>query len=122
MKWTHRAVLSYREIVHTIRRRCRCVHCHTTPLIRSQNHRFDWRLQWVMHARQYGQRAAARTFRCSRRAVAKWLRSVSSSHPAVQACWSAPVWFQRDQAHPAATWVDPSPAPAATSATAICAP
>lgn len=43
-------------------------------MIRSQDHRFDWRLQLVLHARQYGQRAAARRFRCSRRTVAKWWR------------------------------------------------
>ena len=43
-------------------------------VIRSKNHRFDWRLQLVLHAKQHGQRAAARFFRCSRRIVAKWLQ------------------------------------------------
>ncbi len=43
-------------------------------VIRSKDHRFDWRLQLVLHARQCGQRAAARAFRCSRNTVAKWLR------------------------------------------------
>ena len=42
-------------------------------MIRSQDHRFDWRLQLVMHAQQFGGRAAARAFRCSRNTVAKWL-------------------------------------------------
>jgi transposase len=43
-------------------------------VIRSKNHRFDWRLQLVLHAKQHGQRAAARFFYCSRRIVAKWLQ------------------------------------------------
>jgi len=43
-------------------------------MIRSQDHRFDWRLQLVLHAQQHGQRATARQFRCSRRTVAKWWR------------------------------------------------
>jgi transposase len=42
-------------------------------MIRSKDHRFDWRLQLVMHAQQHGQRATARAFRCSRNTVAKWL-------------------------------------------------
>jgi transposase len=42
-------------------------------MIRSQDHRFDWRLQMVMHAQRFGRRAAARAFRCSRNTVAKWL-------------------------------------------------
>jgi len=42
-------------------------------MIRSKDHRFDWRLQLVMHAQQHGQRAAARAFHCSRNTVAMWL-------------------------------------------------
>jgi len=43
-------------------------------VIRSKDHRFDWRLQLVLYAKEHGQRAAARFFRCSRRIVAKWLQ------------------------------------------------
>jgi hypothetical protein len=42
-------------------------------MIHSQDHRFDWRLQLVMYAQQFGRRAAARAFRCCRNTVAKWL-------------------------------------------------
>jgi transposase len=42
-------------------------------MIRSQDHRFDWRLELVMHAQRFGGREAARVFRCSRNTVAKWL-------------------------------------------------
>jgi transposase len=43
-------------------------------VIRSKDHRFDWRLQLVLYAKEHSQRAAARLFRCSRRIVAKWLQ------------------------------------------------
>jgi len=43
-------------------------------MIRSRNHRFDWRLQLVFYAQEHGQRAAAGQFRCSRNTVAKWVR------------------------------------------------
>jgi len=43
-------------------------------MIRSQDHRFDWRLQLVMHAQQHGHpNTRCRGFRCSRNTVAKWL-------------------------------------------------
>ena len=43
-------------------------------MIRSRNHRFDWRLQLVLCAKQQGHRAAASQFRCSRNTVTKWVR------------------------------------------------
>ena len=41
-------------------------------LMRSKDHRFDWRLQLVLYSKRHGQRAAARHFRCSRNTVAQW--------------------------------------------------
>ena len=41
-------------------------------MIRSRNHKFDWRLHLVLYAQTHGQRSAARYFRCARNTVAKW--------------------------------------------------
>jgi transposase len=43
-------------------------------MIRSKDHKFDWRLAMVRYARNHSQRQTAQEFRCSRTTVRKWVK------------------------------------------------
>jgi len=45
-----------------------------STMIRSKNHKYDYRLRLVQFAQQHGVKPAARAFRCSRNTVRLWLR------------------------------------------------
>ena len=45
-----------------------------STMIRSKNHKFDYRLCLALHAKKHGIKAAARAFDCSRTTVRLWLR------------------------------------------------